>query len=109
MRGRLGRRPVLGAMGGALVAHTAAAQAEWRPDRPVRMIVPSGPGSGADVVARALAAKLADLLGQGVVVDNQSQGVGAVGIMAAVETSGSTRAKLSPVAGRTAPNRCAHS
>lgn len=83
MRGSLGRRPLFGAIGGALAARMAAAQAEWRPDRPVRMIVPSGPGSGADVVARALAAKLAELLGQGVVVDNQNQGVGAVGIMAA--------------------------
>ncbi len=77
------RRAVLGAMGGGLLAHGAAAQPEWRPDRPVRMIVPSGPGSGADVIARALAAKLAELLGQNVVVDNQNQGVGAVGIMAA--------------------------
>jgi tripartite-type tricarboxylate transporter receptor subunit TctC len=83
MQGRLGRRPLLGAVGSALLAHAATAQTEWRPDRPVRMIVPSGPGSGADVIARALAAKLVDLLGQSVVVDNQNQGVGAVGIMAA--------------------------
>ncbi|WP_431267007.1 Bug family tripartite tricarboxylate transporter substrate binding protein [Dankookia sp. P2] len=83
MQGRLGRRPLLGAIASTLVTHAATAQAEWRPDRPVRMIVPSGPGSGADVIARALAAKLADLLGQSVVVDNQNQGVGAVGIMAA--------------------------
>jgi tripartite-type tricarboxylate transporter receptor subunit TctC len=39
---------------GALVAHAATAQAEWRPDRPVRMMVPSGLGSGADIIARTV-------------------------------------------------------
>ncbi|MDO9707172.1 Bug family tripartite tricarboxylate transporter substrate binding protein [Paracraurococcus lichenis] len=83
MQGRIGRRPMLGALGGALAASRVAAQGEWRPDRPVRMIVPSGPGSGADVIARALAMKLAESFGQGVVVENLNQGVGAVGILAA--------------------------
>jgi len=81
-----GRRGVLG--GGAVVLGAAGlrgarAQQEWRPDRPVRMIVPNGPGSGADIVARALAAKLGEFLGQTIVVDNQPQGVGAVGFLAA--------------------------
>ena len=84
---RIARRS-LAVAGAALVAAGRAsaqggAAAAWRPDRPVRMIVPSGAGSGADVVARALAAKLSELLGQPVVVENQPQGVGAVGILAA--------------------------
>jgi tripartite-type tricarboxylate transporter receptor subunit TctC len=86
MQGSMRRRPVLGTLGSALLARGTAAQGEWRPDRPVRMIVPSGPGSGADVVARALAAKMTELLGQPVVVDNQNQGVGAVGILAAARS-----------------------
>lgn len=82
---RIGRR---GALGGAMAAFASGAATaqpgiEWKPDRPVRMIVPSGAGSGADVVARGLAARLAELLGQSVVVENQPQGVGAVGILAA--------------------------
>jgi tripartite-type tricarboxylate transporter receptor subunit TctC len=81
MRVATGRRPWLGAAGLVAIGGRAGAQAEWKPDRPVRMIVPSGPGSGADVVSRALAAKVGDLLGQPVVVENQSQGVGAVGIL----------------------------
>ncbi|MFC7544382.1 Bug family tripartite tricarboxylate transporter substrate binding protein [Siccirubricoccus deserti] len=69
---------------GAAIAGPAAAQGqEWRPDRPIRMILPNGAGSGADIVARALAQKLSGILGQSVVVDNQPQGVGAVGILAA--------------------------
>jgi len=77
----IGRRPLMGALGASLVTGSASAQGDWRPDRPVRMIVPSGPGSGADVVARALAQKIGENLGQPVVVENQSQGVGAVGIL----------------------------
>ena len=75
------RRPLLGALGTVWGATAATAQAGWRPERPIRMITPSGAGSGADVVARTLAAKLSELLGQPVVVENQSQGVGAVGIL----------------------------
>ena len=77
------RTLMLGTAGAALMSVPGHAQAEWKPDRPVRMIVPSGAGSGADVVARALAARLAEMLGQAVVVENMAQGVGAVGIMAA--------------------------
>jgi tripartite-type tricarboxylate transporter receptor subunit TctC len=81
MPAEFGRRPLLGALGTVWGATAATAQAGWRPERPIRMITPSGAGSGADVVARTLAAKLSELLGQPVVVENQSQGVGAVGIL----------------------------
>lgn len=77
-----GRRIVLAAA--LALPGMARAGTAWRPDRPVRMIVPSGAGSGADVVARALAARLAEQLGQAVVVDNQPQGVGTVGILATI-------------------------
>ncbi len=73
---------MLAAAAAALPA-TGLATSGWRPDRPVRMIVPSGAGSGADVVARALAARLAELIGQSVVVENMPHGVGTVGILAA--------------------------
>jgi tripartite-type tricarboxylate transporter receptor subunit TctC len=82
MRG-VGRRPWLAGLGAVVAGSAAAQNQEWRPDRPIRMILPNGAGSGADIVARALAQKLAEILGQNVVVDNQPQGVGAVGILAA--------------------------
>ncbi|MBY0332679.1 MAG: hypothetical protein K2X49_18645 [Acetobacteraceae bacterium] len=72
-----GRRIVLAAA--LALPGMARAGTAWRPDRPVRMILPSGAGSGADVVASALAARLAEQLGQAVVVDNQPQGVGIAG------------------------------
>jgi tripartite-type tricarboxylate transporter receptor subunit TctC len=50
----------------AVVCH-----AQTYPARPVRIIVPFTPGSGTDVVARAIAHPLADAWKQSVVVDNR--------------------------------------
>ena len=45
------------------------AQAKW-PEKPVRIVLPFGPGGVADVTARMLAAKLSDKRGQQVVIEN---------------------------------------
>ena len=60
-----------------LVAATAAAQGY--PSRPVRMVVPYPPGGNVDITARIVGPALAELLGQGVVVDNRSGAGGNVG------------------------------
>ena len=49
------------------------------PERPIRLIVPSTPGSGPDAVARILATRLTAILGQQVVADNRA---GANGVLA---------------------------
>jgi tripartite-type tricarboxylate transporter receptor subunit TctC len=62
----------------AMVAAGQFAQAQspaqsW-PQRPVRFIIPLGPGSGVDITARLLADKLAAKWGQPVVVENRPGG-----------------------------------
>lgn len=61
----------------SLAAATAAAQAF--PAKPVRMIVTFPPGSGADIVARMVGQRMADDLGQPVVIDNRPGAGGSIG------------------------------
>lgn len=62
------------ALAGA-IASQAAAQAY--PSKPIRLIVPWSAGSGTDLMSRTLAQKMAETLGQQVVVDNRG-GAGAI-------------------------------
>jgi tripartite-type tricarboxylate transporter receptor subunit TctC len=61
----------------AAIASTAAGQAY--PTKPVRMIAASSPGSAVDIVARIVAQKLGEQLGQQVVVDNRAGAGGNLG------------------------------
>lgn len=49
------------------------------PSKPVRIIVPYAPGGGTDAVARFIGEKLAERLGQAVVIDNRAGAGGVVG------------------------------
>lgn len=51
--------------------HTALAQSQAWPNRPLRVIVPSAPGGSNDIAARIFGQKLTESFGQQVVVDNR--------------------------------------
>jgi tripartite-type tricarboxylate transporter receptor subunit TctC len=61
----------------AVQIQTAEAQARY-PERPVRVIVPFGPGGLADVTIRIIGERLGQKLGQQIVVVNQPGGAGAI-------------------------------
>lgn len=65
----------------ALVGVAAHAQTatEGFPNKPIRFVVPFPPGGGNDILARALAPKMSDILGQQVVVDNRAGAGGNIG------------------------------
>ncbi|MGZ5034657.1 MAG: Bug family tripartite tricarboxylate transporter substrate binding protein [Usitatibacter sp.] len=60
------------AVAGLLFSLAAAAQpADTYPSRPVKILVPYGPGGATDIIARHIAIKLQDVLGQPFVVENK--------------------------------------
>jgi tripartite-type tricarboxylate transporter receptor subunit TctC len=62
----------------ALCAGTALAQGAF-PDRPVRLVVTFPPGGSTDIVARVVAARMAEGMGKPVIVDNKPGAAGNVG------------------------------
>ncbi|WP_144629823.1 Bug family tripartite tricarboxylate transporter substrate binding protein [Bordetella genomosp. 13] len=60
---------------GVFPAHARAA--DW-PERPIRLLVPYGPGGSSDVVARAVAAEMSRDLGQQIIVENKGGGQGTI-------------------------------
>ncbi|MGV3627556.1 MAG: Bug family tripartite tricarboxylate transporter substrate binding protein [Betaproteobacteria bacterium] len=55
------------------------AQSAGYPERPIRMIAPSSAGGPNDVIARAVSAPLAELLGRQIVIDNRAGAAGLIG------------------------------
>src|SRR5947209_10578223 len=68
-----------------LLAGLAAAQADY-PSRPVRIIVPSPPSGGTDIVARVLAQHFSKAFGQQFIVENKPGAGNMIGIEAAARS-----------------------
>src|SRR3954465_6752033 len=81
------RRTLLGAIG-LLLTFTATAAAQDYPTRPVRLIIPFAPGGSVDIVARLVAAKLGERLGQQVIPENRGGAGGIIAMEQAVKAPG---------------------
>lgn len=69
----------------ALAAATTAAQAQWKPDKPITIIVPWAAGGSTDQVTRVTAAEVEKALNQKVIILNQPGASGSVGTKNALE------------------------
>ncbi len=77
---------------------TIAAESGEYPNRPVRWVVPFAPGASNDIIARLMASKLTDALGQQYIIDNRGGAGGAVGaeIVAKAAPDGYTLLSANP-------------
>ena len=92
----------IGAAAGALPINVTNAWGQSFPAKPIRIVLPVGPGSGLDARAREVAQKLSDILGQSVVVENRpgAGGIIAMNLVAKAPADGYTLALagIAPVA-----------
>jgi len=86
----IGRRGCLAAamlLGSALWHSTALAQAATWPTRPINLVVTYPPGGGADAMARLIAPRMSEALGQQVVVENRPGAGGQIGAAAVAKAA----------------------
>ena len=67
------------AIGAAILMHAPGALAQSWPAKPIRLMVPFPPGGSTDIVARIVAQKLGERLGQSLVIENRGGAGGTLG------------------------------
>lgn len=72
MNSIISRRQLMLGAAGTMFAGVTPVHAQEFPTKPLRIVVPQPPGGGTDILARTLAARMTDLLKQGVVVENRA-------------------------------------
>ena len=75
---KMTRRALLHLAGSVAAAPVMPLWADEWPSRPIKIVVGTAPGGSPDITSRILGDKLAEKLGQSFVVENNSQGAGAV-------------------------------
>lgn len=82
------RRTLLQATAGAGCMHlTGVAPAGSYPDHPIRVVVPFSPGGNSDLVGRVLGARMGQILGQTLVVENRPGAGGGIGAEAVAKSA----------------------
>lgn len=81
------RRSACALLSGLTVLSWCAQAVETYPARPIRLIAPYGAGGSYDLIARLLAQKLTEQLGQQVIVDNRPGAAGRIGMDIAVKSA----------------------
>jgi tripartite-type tricarboxylate transporter receptor subunit TctC len=71
----------------ALLAVPSAAHAQHYPNRTIKLVVPFPPGGPTDILGRLIAQKMAEQLGQQVIVENKSGAGGSIGIETVVRAT----------------------
>lgn len=74
------------AMIGVLIFGGLTDAQDWKPNKPIRIIVPWGAGGSTDQAVRSIVGDLEDALGQKIVVVNQPGGGGAIGTKSALDS-----------------------
>ena len=83
---RTWRAAMLGLLVVAASACGAQAQAPW-PAKPITMVVTYPPGGGADLMARLVAPKMSEVIGQPIVVENKGGAAGQIGAAAVAKAA----------------------
>ena len=81
------RRDFIKMLAAATSIWPAAAYAQSYPSRPITMVVPFAAGGTFDVVGRIVATRMAELLGQSVVVENVTCAGGIVGVTRVIKAA----------------------
>ena len=71
----------------AVLGSAVTALAQSYPNRTIRLVVPYTPGGGTDIVARVIAAKMSESIGQNVVVENRPGANGNIGMEAVAKSA----------------------
>src|SRR4051812_9192278 len=73
-------RRFIAAIACALIACGGTASAQTFPTKPIRFVVPFAPGGSTDTLGRTLGQKIAESIGQQVVIDNRTGANGNIGM-----------------------------
>src|SRR4030095_6296799 len=74
------RRDFIKVIASMAAAWPTGARAQAYPSRPITMVIPFAAGGGFDVVGRILAARMSEILGQQVIIENATGAAGIIGV-----------------------------